>query len=84
MPQRKKRAKHDVFSDGEDSDTPAGTSNRMDRVENYEYDPETLVISDDEEIDESEAFDSEDEIKYSESFKDSSLNVHTFHLIFPV
>jgi hypothetical protein len=74
-PKKRAAAKHDVYSDGDSEDEINPTFNpRMDRVENYEYDLDK-VISDDEEIDESEAFNTDDDQKYSEAFQESSSKV---------
>jgi U3 small nucleolar RNA-associated protein 14 len=71
---KKRGAAHDVYSDSEDDESRKPINPRMDRVENFEYDLDK-VISDDEEIDESEAFNTDDDQKYSEAFQDSSSQV---------
>lgn len=68
MGRKRKAAKHDVYSDDEGSDEGgAKVDVRLDRVESYEYKaPENIDPDDDEEIEESDAFNSEDEDIYAD------------------
>jgi hypothetical protein len=74
MSKKRAAAKHDVYSDDDEDEARNVPNPRMDRVENFEYDLDK-VISDDEEIDESEAFNTDDDQKYSEAFEDSGSKV---------
>lgn len=77
--EKRQLIRKDVYSDGEDE----VDHSRLDNVQDNQYHIEHINKNDDEEIDEDEAFNSQDEAKFGEYFTNSKVftNIKFFFFI---